>query len=81
MGRAVISLVGLVVHYWDLYDDVLRPYAAIVTESKAEDPRFRKNVVHLTCFCPTNSGTGIVQETFVPYSIVPKAKHWTKVPR
>ncbi len=75
------TLVGIHVRFWELDDDVLRPYAATITESQAEDPRLGEGVVNLTLFCSTSIGSGVVQQPCVPHSDTPKHGHWTEIPR
>lgn len=73
------TLVGLVVHYWDVdNDDRLRPYAAIVTDSQLEDESLNFNEVHLTQFC---GGPAMVPTFHVAHSKQPKKGCWTEIPR
>jgi len=78
------TLVGLVVRFWEVADGVLRPYAAMITESQAEDPRLGKDEVLLTIICPLTAGkaTGVVpHHTTVNRSDTPREGFWTEIVR
>jgi len=76
------TLVGMVVRFWEVADGVLRPYAAIVTESQAEDPKLGEDEVLLTLVCPLTAGnaTGVLpHHTTITRSNTPRAGFWTEI--
>jgi len=78
------TLVGIMVRYWEMADGILRPYAATITESQAEDPSLGDGVVLLTLTCPLTAGNGTGIQPHhepVPRSDTPREGHWTEIVR